>query len=688
MNQINGKNKSRFYLISSFVLFITLVLGSATYYLLYARAVNSASQRFERIKNHLIKDINYYFEGHFNKVFKVISENEGVFSKLDSRPEEVRNTQLSEYLDALFINSEGVVKFSLKSEIPLESNIYEKYKDSALTKLNDQIKITAQNAISEYSTLPGFKDPALYLGVAIFSQDKYLGNILLKVDVEDIHNIIQTYIGKLPKSGNIYIAKRDEKRSLVLFATKSNKDAAFNEYFNLKQDYPINLALKGDENTDTVNVDDNDILASKGIILSTMWAVSVEQLLQDVVKNVKIIKLLMFFILILFLIVLSLYIFFSYNVLCNFIRERRSAITYILILLAFIFSIFAFAFQLKKYNESKIKLDSQLFIQTKLKVEHVASLILQNLNEIKSLNSTLSYGLTQNKLDESNIENVFYKEIQKYSFIKGLFVAYAPNQYKEDVKLYGQYYLNQNDKIEKGSIDKVYDYTTSEWFKQTAHEKKQQWFDPKMHKDILSDLTVMSAMPFYDSKQKNNLKGVVAVLFDYNALKEQISMLGKMAADNSIIFNKMGRVVYSKNTQSVLDNDSFLFVNENVSKNLDNIVIRGSEGYSGYVKFTDKTDKQSKWAFYEALPTSDWTLVIYYPESHLTSFNTQQYNLYINLICWLTLLLVFLIMLISKVYLFKMNVLSKFAILYSLSSSNASLSNFLCNSLVSSLVKN
>ncbi|MDR3646086.1 MAG: cache domain-containing protein [Candidatus Babeliales bacterium] len=641
---------------------IILGLGSSSYLYFKNKELNTEFKKLEHIQQNLSKDITNYLANNISNIVDIISKNQNLIIE----PNAIANTHLANYADVLFILPDGKVKFSLKKEIAVDINIYENYKNTLLTTVNDQLKNSAQLAISDFDYLPNFKQPSLFIGVPLYKDNKYVGNILVKVNTNEIAEIIKTYFNKLTKNGDLLVAKKSGKNSLVIFPSKYNPDSAFTESFNLHEKNPINHALLGLESTDIIKVYDTDIINSRNILTIVPWGISVEENKADILGKYKILKNILFIIFIFTLMALFFFIYLAFNIILNLLYKYKTNIAFlaIIILLGYLFILFGF--YLKKYNENKIKLTGQSFIQSKLQVEHVSSLLQQNLNDIKALNTSIALDLTTEKLTESNITEFLQNKFDKYPYIAGIYISYLPNEYKPDIKLFGQYYINKEGTVNKGQLDTVYDYSASNWFNKTIKETdKNLWFEPTLEKGITNEITIMNTMPFY-GKDKQKIKGVVSILYSYSTISDIISLLGQNKLKNSLIFSNNGNLIFHPNKELISQDITFKAIIDDISPKLEIIQDKGIQGYSGYMEFTDNKTQEKKWAFYESIPTTNWTLAVFYPNDEFNIFNNQQYIYFIYFIIILSLILILIYMFLTKIYLLNRNDIKHFVIYYSL----------------------
>lgn len=660
-------NKQSFWLYTSIFLAIVSILGSYSIFYFKNKTLNREFKKLEHIQQNLSKDIDSYLASNITNIDEIISKNQNLIND----PNIIGNTHLANYPDVLFISPNGKVKYSLKKEIPLDINIYDNYKNTILTSLNDQLKNSAQLAISDFDFLSNIKEPNLFIGIPLYKDNKYEGNILVKINSNEIADIIKGYFSKLNQTGDLLVAKKSGKNSLVIFPSKYNPESAFTESFNLNEKNPINLALSGSQSTDIIKVYDTEIVNSKNILRLVPWGISVEENKSDVIGKYKILKNLLLIILIFTLISLFIFIYLTFNIILNLISQYKTNIIFLIIIILLIYLFISFGFFLKKYNENKVKLTEQSFIQTKLQVEHVSSLLQQNLNDIKALNQSITLDLTTEKLNESNVTEFLQNKFDKYPYIAGVYISYLPNEYKPDTKLFGQYFINKDGTINKGQLDAIYDYSSRDWFNKTIKEatdnlsNQNLWFEPTLEKGITNEITIMNTMPFYN-KDKQKIKGVVSILYSYSTISDIISLLGQNKLKKSIIFTNNGNLIFHNNKDLILQDMIFKNIIDDISPKLEIIQDKGSLGYSGYMEFLDNTNQEKNWAFYEAIPTTKWILTVFYPKSEFDIFNKEQYTIFIILLILLTCILILLCILIFNIYLLNSNNLYKFAIIYSI----------------------
>jgi len=115
------------------------------------KTYNKTFTKLRTIQTNLSNDLNNYFKTNIDSINNFLLNENIEINQISN--EFIKKNILSKYEDILLISPEGNVKFSLKNEVQTNSNIYLKYKDSILTKLNDQVKTLIVPTISDIDYL-------------------------------------------------------------------------------------------------------------------------------------------------------------------------------------------------------------------------------------------------------------------------------------------------------------------------------------------------------------------------------------------------------------------------------------------------------------------------------------------------------------------------------------------------------
>jgi len=139
----------------------------------------------------------------------------------------------------------------------------------------------------------------------------------------------------------------------------------------------------------------------------------------------------------------------------------------------------------------------------------------------------------------------FKKILVQYPAVYAVGIAYEPHQFNDTTNRHGIIAVRKGKKIEQLLLERFYDYTQQDWFKQELPEQGI-WLAP--YKDsVTNTVHVRYAIPFfsYDSQLQQRIKkGVFFLDLNLESIKDLMEILELKNAQYALLIAQDGTVLY------------------------------------------------------------------------------------------------------------------------------------------------
>lgn len=266
-------------------------------------------------------------------------------------------------------------------------------------------------------------------------------------------------------------------------------------------------------------------------------------------------------------------------------------------------------------------------------------------------------------LSEKNIYKLLGLQVENNPIIYGAAIAFMPNQFSSEKRLFAPYVYRKNGKLTRIDIaESGYDYTDGkrEWWSQAVATGKAVWSEPYFDEGAGNILMSTYSVPFY---KENKLWGVATADIALNKISDQIHIPGikgqeilVLSSTGKVILhwdkNAIGKSIYNvikEKFQAVLmlaGNDQKDKLNETKTK-LDYLVDKMIAGKAGVVNLNYLGVDSGFWSFYAPIESVGWSFSIRVKESEIFRVVYDQFLLSIIFFCLLLVLTIISVVLVS-----------------------------------------
>lgn len=268
---------------------------------------------------------------------------------------------------------------------------------------------------------------------------------------------------------------------------------------------------------------------------------------------------------------------------------------------------------------------------------------------LKPLAQSIAKELSSKKLSKSEIETLLREN--KSPAIAGLGVAFLPNAFGPDTKLYAPYMVEQEGEVKMVHIEKVYDYTKPEhqWFNKPL--KKGPRFAEPYYGQASKTILVEYAVPFYytDAGGKKRPAGIVYANQNIEHLKHVLDTLFLGKTGYWFILTKKG--VFLSHPQTQFANKQIsVFELADTLKNpeLAKVGKKIAKQQEVFFEYDNEVTGAPSWLFSEPIEDTSWSIVGVFDKSELdVQPNTLRHNLILPMLALVFFIIMSLVCIIS-----------------------------------------
>ena len=274
--------------------------------------------------------------------------------------------------------------------------------------------------------------------------------------------------------------------------------------------------------------------------------------------------------------------------------------------------------------------------------ENVNDILLEVMKEGEDVARTLE----STSFTKESLEKFVQEKAQVLPQILGVTVAYEPNAFQEETRLYAPYY----DKKQRSIIliEDFYDYTdasleTSSWYTNII-ENGKGWVEPYYAKGAAAYVADFG-VPFYytEGAKKGEVRGMISMTISLQQFTDLIHSLSLGKTGYGFVTSPQGEFLAHPVTKYVGTKTVADLQAEETLPELREAYQEIIDGHTGNIDFYDVAKQQETLFFYEHVPAADWRIGVLFFKNDLLGGETILKKKYINIGLVVSLLLFFLL---------------------------------------------
>ena len=190
-------------------------------------------------------------------------------------------------------------------------------------------------------------------------------------------------------------------------------------------------------------------------------------------------------------------------------------------------------------------------------------------------------------------------------------IAFEPNRFDPERRLYAPYFARRNDELDFVRIEDNYDYTdpNQEWYSRALAEGPR-WSEPYFDSSVGDILMTTFSAIFHEEGAP---RGVVTIDVSMDAIRHIVRSLDLGGVGYAVLISEDGRFLYHPDEELVLSGVGLLdLADEWEDEELAALARTILEGGSGVGDHTSPLTGLDTWFVYEPVPTTGWSLVAAY----------------------------------------------------------------------------
>lgn len=250
-------------------------------------------------------------------------------------------------------------------------------------------------------------------------------------------------------------------------------------------------------------------------------------------------------------------------------------------------------------------------------VRRAAHRIDQELARIVPIVESFARRLSDGQLeDRQGLENALLQSFRDHPGLFEIGVAYRPFAFRPELRLFAPHYGMRNGEEGLFRVEDAYDYTQSDWFKDTL-ARGPHWVEPYFG-FATKTFVVGYGVPFYSPRDSSTPKGVVRINMSLEDIRAMVAALDLERSGYGFVASQKG-VFVAHPIQDYLTQGRTIFdeAASHGDRAWQDVAARVTKGESGIVSQTDKFTGQGSWIAFEPIPTTGWSLgTVIFKEEH------------------------------------------------------------------------
>lgn len=626
VSKINFSQSSFWIIVITFTtMLFALNYGGYTYF--KNRIIEKKLKTVSAVKEKVVEEFSDYFRKQISTATDITTSKKNQQQIIH----ELQKNIASHYV--FFVQADGRISYSTSDKLPVKTNVFEQFKKSSLNDYLKQAPILFNRTITHFE--PFLDEPTLFLVVPFLANQKYEGSYVIALDTQPFQTIIDQNTSRVD---DILVAIESNKKALLIFNTKHNKQAAFKEQFSPREKLPIVEAMKAHFGSDIAVVNGRKLLNARAYLLQPQWGVVVQQDLQKVLWFITLFKYTLWLLGVLIILFIVLALYFLRSLLFKYFSKEYVHFFLVTSVVLFLLFSFAFSFVFKKYRSAQNNNYDQELAKTKLDVEYVAASLYKKVYELEAIGHSLALDCNAGKLNKNTLQMYAHQVLGKNKSIVGLIFD-------------SSYFYQKDAEIKQNSYDEK-----PEWLENLNKTSKPTWYGPLILPELDNKTVIIYSEPCKT--------GIIALAYPFQAILDEIANLGAIQKQNSVIFTNTGKIIFPL-LEDLSEERQFTEIISEISDRLHIVQERGAQGYSGKLQYVNKKTKDKEWAIYTSIPTVDWSLVVFASDSYFYKFTPVLYQFLLWLLMILTATFFFACVFLTKAYVLQEKSLALLGIIFS-----------------------
>jgi len=205
--------------------------------------------------------------------------------------------------------------------------------------------------------------------------------------------------------------------------------------------------------------------------------------------------------------------------------------------------------------------------------------------------------------------------------VYGSIIAYEPDYFPEQGMYFAPYVCRQGDTIYSSVLgDKNYEYFYMDWYQIPKMTNAPYWSEPYFDEGGGNVLMTTYSVPFYTYKNgKRTFSGIVTVDISLEWLTEIMSQVKILNTGYAFLLSRNGVIITHPNKDYVMNQTIFTIAKENnqpAMRETGRNMIQGKSNFES-AGFRSKWKSGKLWINYAALPSSHWSIGVIYPDDEM-----------------------------------------------------------------------
>jgi len=205
--------------------------------------------------------------------------------------------------------------------------------------------------------------------------------------------------------------------------------------------------------------------------------------------------------------------------------------------------------------------------------------------------------------------------------VYGSIIAYEPDYFPEQGMYFAPYVCRQGDTIYSSVLgDKNYEYFYMDWYQIPKMTNAPYWSEPYFDEGGGNVLMTTYSVPFYTYKEgKRTFSGIVTVDISLEWLTEIMSQVKILNSGYAFLLSRNGVIIAHPNKDYVMNQTIFTIAKENnqpAMRETGRNMIQGKSNFES-AGFRSKWKSGKLWINYATLPSSHWSIGVIYPDEEM-----------------------------------------------------------------------
>ncbi len=205
--------------------------------------------------------------------------------------------------------------------------------------------------------------------------------------------------------------------------------------------------------------------------------------------------------------------------------------------------------------------------------------------------------------------------------VYGSIIAYEPDYFPEQGMYFAPYVCRQGDTIYSSVLgDKNYEYFYMDWYQIPKMTNAPYWSEPYFDEGGGNVLMTTYSVPFYTYKNgKRTFSGIVTVDISLEWLTEIMSQVKILNTGYAFLLSRNGVIITHPNKDYVMNQTIFTIAKENnqpAMRETGRNMIQGKSNFES-AGFRSKWKSGKLWINYVSLPSSHWSIGVIYPDDEM-----------------------------------------------------------------------